>query len=317
MTEPGYRSDDDSNDAVEVAGEEKGGVESQRHTNNFIFSHLRPNPRLQVDIESDSDSDPESGSEGEEEKEEYDDVELPSQPSRDEENNGTEEELNKLTVIKLKERFRQLELPVSGRKNELIDRLMGRGKTTGNVKEWRKSKAKSFLVKLIEDENSKVHKMTAEEIYKSHDWFQNYSFAKFKTYLRTIQAADVYLKNVVDDDEREIWSELIAFPRGEMTVRGYPFWHIHAARDLLEKDVRCGNADEIKPKELWEARVEYQAFPELVFCHHVHQEKRQQREEPGWVDKRNKKARKMHEDEVMSNKESWDVQHTNTIQRVM
>lgn len=153
--------------------------------------------------------------------------------------------------------------------------------------------------------------MTAEEIYKSHPWFQLYPLKNFKTNIKTLQKASAKLKKIVREDEKEIWSELIAFPRSELTCRGYPFWHIHPAQKLLEKDVKEGKADRMKPKELWSTQAEYQKFPELVFCHHVHQEKRRQNEERGMIVKRNKKGRKMHEKEAGANKESWDNMQIN------
>jgi hypothetical protein len=195
-------------------------------------------------------------------------------------------------------------MPVSGRKQELIDRLLGRGPT--KVTDWKKSKAKVILSSLIDDENSSVHRMTAEEIHNSHPLFKTYKLEKFKGYLETLQKAAENLRNIVREDEREIWSELIAFPRAEMTIRGYPFWDTHDARDLLEKDVKDGKANRLAPSELRKTREEYKEFPPLVFCRHVQQERRRQREPSGWVVKRNKKARKMLEKEVSEEKNKWE-----------
>ncbi|KAL7530545.1 hypothetical protein ACHAXR_003551 [Thalassiosira sp. AJA248-18] len=140
-------------------------------------------------------------------------------------------------------------MPVSGKKIELINRLLGRSVAAAEkVEPWKKSKAKALLSKLIADENSRAHQMTAEEIYKSHPWFQLYPLKNFKTNIKTLQKATSELKKIVREDEREIWSELVAFPRPELTCRGYPFWHIHPARKLLEKDVTDGKADQMKPK---------------------------------------------------------------------
>ncbi|KAL7538558.1 hypothetical protein ACHAXR_008627 [Thalassiosira sp. AJA248-18] len=220
----------------------------------------------------------------------------------------TEQHLNKLTVDALKERLRKKGLKVGGKKTELISRLMGREQHQRKVKEWKDSEAKAFLTKLIRDEKSWIHKMSPEEIYESQPSFQHYSFPKFKEYLKSLQKANADLKEMVRVSEQEIWTELNAFPREEMTDRGYPFWDTHPARALLEQDVGDGKADEMKPKKLRETREEYAEFPLRVFRDHVHQEKRRKRETPGCVHRRNRKAQKMHEDEVNAMKDDWDDQ---------
>jgi len=60
-----------------------------------------------------------------------------------------------------------------------------------------------------------------------------------------IQKAANNLQEVVSIDNKEIWSELIAFPRNDVTVHGYPFWDTHAASALLEGDFRAGKANEV------------------------------------------------------------------------
>ena len=270
------------------------------------------NRRLGIDVHNElSDKEFESsGSESEDTGEiaEEPEVEEEEEEEEEEEGGATEEDLKRLTVAELKKRLKELQLPVSGKKAVLINRLLGREKSTAKVTEWKKSKAKVLLSKLISDEKSKIHTMTPVQIHKSHPWFCVYNFGKFKGYLETIQGANEKLRNIVKQDEEDILSELTAFPRKEVTNRGIPFWDSHIARALLEKDVRDGKAEEMKPKMLWKSRREYKDFPEEIFSKHVHQEKRRQREEPGWIIKRNKKALKTHEDELIKTKAGWDSQ---------
>ena len=54
------------------------------------------------------------------------------------------------------------------------------------------------------------------------------------------------------------------------------------------------------------SRKELKAFPPSVFCDHIHQEKRKQREGAFWVHKRNKKGLKRHEEEVKAMKSEWE-----------
>jgi hypothetical protein len=217
----------------------------------------------------------------------------------------TAEYLSGLTVEVLKVRLRKKGMKLGGKKSELIDRLMGRGKP--EVKEWKKSDARRLLVKLFKDKKSRVHRMTDEGIHESVPLFEAYPLPKFKEYLKGVRETAAELREIIAMNEREIWEEELAFPRGEKTCRGYPFWRTHSARPLLEKDIKSGKAADMKPKILWGSRKEYMEFPPDVFRGHIYQEKRRQREGPGYVAKRNKEAQKMHDEEVNAMKEEWDL----------
>ena len=86
--------------------------------------------------------------------------------------------------------------------------------------------------------------------YNAHPLFKNYPFEKFEDYLMVITNAAQTLQEVVANDEQEIQSELIAYPRGEATVHGYPFWDTHDASALLEADINDGSAAGMQPNEL-------------------------------------------------------------------
>eukprot|EP00970_Alexandrium_tamarense_P009062 scaffold1785_cov193-Alexandrium_tamarense.AAC.11 len=64
----------------------------------------------------------------------------------------------------------------------------------------------------------------------------------------------------------------------EQRRSGCPVWHTHPAKDLLEKD---------------------------VFGKHVHQEKSKQIQEPYWIVKRNKMARKIFADDAKKMATEW------------
>ena len=225
------------------------------------------------------------------------------------------EYLESLTVGELKERLKQRRLKVGGKKAELVNRLMGLEKAV--PKSWKKSEARSLLIKLISDQKSKVHRMSAEEIHQSDMLFKSYPLDKFKEYLQKILESNAKQKEIVAVNEEEIWREELAFPREELTCHGYPFWDTHPARALLEYDVKNGTADGCSPKELRETRAEYLDFPLDIFRCHIYQEKRKQREKPGWVHLRNKKGQKTHEQEVNSMKVDWDImQHKAGIEEI-
>ena len=217
----------------------------------------------------------------------------------------TEENLKKLTKTELQGLLRKRKMKTTGKKSVLINRLLG--KDGGKAKEWKKSLAKSLLSSLINNKKSKIHHMTAEEIWDSDPIFQQYPFDKFEEYLTTLQKAAANEEEIALINDDEFWTEMIAYPRDIVTDRGVPYWDSHPASSLLAEDVRDGTADMIKPKELHQMRIQYTEFPLKVFRQHIYQERRRLREEPGWVEKRNKLAQKMHENEMNALSEEWDT----------
>jgi hypothetical protein len=62
-------------------------------------------------------------------------------------------------------------------------------------------------------------------------------------------------------------------------------------------------SNRLKPKDLWETREEYKAFPLDVFRNHKYREERKQKEKVYWQKKRNDKARKTHEEFMRTGRE--------------
>jgi hypothetical protein len=176
--------------------------------------------------------------------------------------------------------------------------------------DWKSSKEKVLLRRMLMDEESPIHNMTPKEIFKSHvDFFTKYEWKNFKTNLKNLREKIISDRQLVLLEEAAFKQDIKNFPRNATTNRGYPFWDTHAAMGMLEKDVENGIAYELKPKQLRASKEEYQDFPLLVFGRHVHQEKRKQREEPYWVFKRNATAQKTHDEEVTAMKREWDQEH--------
>jgi hypothetical protein len=83
-------------------------------------------------------------------------------------------------------------------------------------------------------------------------------------------------------------------PLKQITCRGTPFWSEHAAKKKLDKDLKDGIGQNIKPKGLWMSRREYQYFPYNYFCKHVHEVRYKQLAAPYWQVKRNKNGIALH-----------------------
>lgn len=209
----------------------------------------------------------------------------------------SEEELRKLTKDQLKAKLKVLGMKVSGKKDELIERLLNPHLNQKPVA-WRKSKAKALLFKLLHEKGSKLYSMTAREVYESHSWFGQYPFDRFKDNFTNLKESVESSLLIIEEDIKICTEELKNFPQLDQTIRGYPRWDKHAAKDLLEDDIKNGRYTLGQAKQFQKTRKEYLCFPLDVFRYHIHQERRKQRELPMKVVQRNKKARKKHQKEV-------------------
>ena len=219
----------------------------------------------------------------------------------------TEENLSGLKNRELQDILARLGLKKSGKKKELIDRILGREVVEKNKPKWKNSKARALLVKLLMDKDSSVHSMTWQQIHSSHEWFSEFDAKSFKKYVKDLRKANLKKMAIIDEDNRIIHAELKKFPRPDKTARGEPFWDTHPSKLLLRADVKAGKHLEMKPGKLHQTRPEYQAFSLKTFRQHIYQEKRHQKELPLRVHRRNKKAKYKYEKEVKENVTSWEA----------
>jgi hypothetical protein len=81
------------------------------------------------------------------------------------------------------------------------------------------------------------------------------------------------------------------------------YWDGSLAQELLRKDLEEKTHEQMRPKEMWLFRPEYQEFGLKTFRDHIHQELRSERETNYWLVKR-KKKKKAKEDK--QNGKSYD-----------
>jgi hypothetical protein len=184
-------------------------------------------------------------------------------------------------------------------------------KTKNQQPDWRTSQEKRMLYKLLMNEKSGLQGMSPEQIYNSHKGFKKWELTKFKTYLKYLVKITTVTKMKIKFEEEAFWKETIAFPRRELTNRGYPFWGYHPADKLLKEDVKSGRAYSLKPLALWGTRKEYQQFPPRVFLKHIHQEKRSHREAGYWNIKLKKDADRERDKEAEAMKNEWEERMLN------
>ena len=110
-------------------------------------------------------------------------------------------------------------------------------------------------------------------------------------------------------NENDYLHDQLHCTRKEKTSRGEPFWDDHPTNLLLHqdlKDVKEGKKNKQLPLELRILQKEYKDFSVKKVCSHVHQEKRNQREEPYWIPQRNKQGMRKHEKETNAVKNNFN-----------
>lgn len=290
--QPDYQFGEESDDDVEE------GADNNDHANG-----------VDVNISDDDDDDGDDdvllfengiGSSSENNDEEQESIDASPQ---------TVDDLRALTVNDLKAMLAARGLLKQGNKEELIQRILNPQdidfKSKPTREQWKTSKAKAFLIKLLMDTTSDIHWKTPEEVWKSSEWFQQYPKHRFIDNMKNIKKALEDKGRVIEEDIKLISEELAALNFSNVTKRGHPHWHTHSAKKLLAEDLLQGRNVNMKPKEFHATRQEFEEFPLRVFRGHIYQEQRKQREMPLKIAKRNKLAQKKYEQEVEAEAVRW------------
>jgi len=174
------------------------------------------------------------------------------------------------------------------------------------------SKAYTMLYQLYMDKTTEyTYDMEAKDIWELHHQFMRYPLNDFKKYNTNMKRLAAKKKLIIDEDELAFQKDCIYFVSKTITNRGYPFWHKHAASELLKEDAENGITTQMKPADLWASRSEYMDFPLEVFRKHIYQEKYKQLAKPYWQYFRNRMSGKLHELEASKLKEEWQQRHAN------
>ena len=201
------------------------------------------------------------------------------------------ESLEKLKVNDLKSLLRKEGLPVFGRKSDLIDRLTNPLYRGPKPKAWQYSDAKKKLKRELLKPESPLHSMSAKEVQNTDESFKRYP--KFAKYLSDMKKSIKEEKKQVEDDNIAAKRHLKDCKRSK-TRRGYPRWHDHPAKKLLQIDVRKGRHENMSLSSLRETRKEYCEFPKEVFYKRVSAESSKQKAVAFWAHKQNKHGMKRH-----------------------
>ena len=225
----------------------------------------------------------------------------------------SEEELMSYKVAQLKIKLAERGLIQTGRKPELIKRLLNPQpsdfKSKPKIEPWKTSKAKALLIRLLRDKTSTFHHLTPEKAWESSEWFKIYPKDRFISNMKNLKRSLEARELIVANDNKIIEAEIASLRMlDRATVREYPLWHDNDASRLLEKDLKDDLKKGMTPLELQQTREEYLAFPCDVFRKHIYQEVRKQREMPMKIAKRNKLAETQHKHVVDEEAVHWHAE---------
>ena len=160
---------------------------------------------------------------------------------------------------------------------------------------WRNSQAKMKLNSLLRDESSWVQGLAPFQIWFFDEDFKKYDEGRFKTNCQNLMDKINNEKDAVDFDAMALANDRSLYPKHVRRYEG------SAAEKKLKEDVQSGRSMSMAPKLLWELTPAYQStFDSLKkFRNHKYKEERVIKEKVYWQKKRNDKARKKHEEDVV------------------
>jgi hypothetical protein len=149
-------------------------------------------------------------------------------------------------------------------------------KETKELEPWYcSSKNTSRAYTLLHDtylfHSSRISRMTTKDILRSQPEFQKYLLNNFKKYNRNMKILVSKKVKLAATEDAIHMEDMQRHPHTQISCRATPFWSDHAAKKMLDKDLKDGIDQNMKPKELWMSRREYQYFPYSYFCKCVHE----------------------------------------------
>jgi hypothetical protein len=143
---------------------------------------------------------------------------------------------------------------------------------------WRNSKALECLQRLVasgEIDAILTPKQVWDRFCVPQPEFSGFHYNKnFPSRLRAIQQKHVEKCRRAEASSAALAHDRLLFPAPAHNHRGEPRWQGSEAERLLKLDVAEKKHQTMKPRQLYEARVEYHSYPLEVFRKHIHQEVR-------------------------------------------
>ena len=143
---------------------------------------------------------------------------------------------------------------------------------------WEYHPVKAFLLnKLVENDfPADPKKMAPFDVWNKYcdeDIFEGMEYnSTFTRRLLSLRKKFIEGKNRANDDLEAFKIAKTNHPPPSINHRGEPQWNGSDAQRWLKVDVREKKHDNLKPKEMWESRAEYQEFYLWTFRDHIYQE---------------------------------------------
>jgi len=172
-----------------------------------------------------------------------------------------------------------------------------RNNNDSGIAKWEKSDAKDYLKSALDDASHPYWYDPPSKVYDDgSDHFHLYKYENFRNNLRSLKNGISSEKESIDFDEAAIERESIAFPRGQTTSHGNPFYDTSETKKILVELAKEGKLEQYKhhPKQLKQSNPIFKEFKDTVFAKAVNREKRRVKETVGWQMKRNIDGSKRH-----------------------
>ena len=217
-------------------------------------------------------------------------------PSSKHSNLSLEDRLKDMKKADLKSLLKQKDLPLSGNKEELIERLVLYPNGCPEAPLWQYSNTKKYLKRELLDPSSPIHNMSVKDIWNSDSRYKRYPL--FPKYYEVLKARVEAEKKQVQEDDVKAERHIKNNQHSLLNKRGYPHWKKHPAKELLEVDVANKVHERMSRTKLQQSRAAYMAFPSEVFNKRVNREIDKQRAAQFWAYKRNKRGMKKYLQDV-------------------
>ena len=189
-----------------------------------------------------------------------------------------------MTCKQLRELLKARGLKLSGRKEVLIDRLLGREQDDkADWIKWNKSVPQRIILNdlvrgaLPLDEEGLSAVDAWEFYYSNRPEFVDVVFRQFEARLKDHRKQVKRDRLRAEQEYNMMCHDRALHQRPIVNHRGEPVYDLHPAKVLLREDVENGRHLGIAPKDFWLTRPEYQEFELKSFRHRIYQEIRRKK----------------------------------------
>ena len=180
------------------------------------------------------------------------------------------------TIVELKEILRARKQQVSGKKEVLVNRILGLEEK--KLKSIQTSRAGRLLKRDIYEgndlhENDSHAFLDSEALYHSRAEYRQYPLEEFSKLLDELRETHLEQKKLAAIDDELVMQQL-EFIGGMATNddRGFTSWPNHPGRKLLQQDISNEQHKKMKPNDLRLSRPEYWDLSKKEFRKRIDQE---------------------------------------------